>query len=208
MTSEFAPWPRAAHAVVRCVMRSAVMLVRGQVQLRRDWVGREIRFADGSTGRVYRETAADESPSDPCVLLVFFRLRGIRGAGHKLFEWESLLNTPLFIGFPGFGTKLWIAHDANGVYRGLYEWDGAPLADAYARSLWRFLQLVSEPGSIHYQVLPGMRREAVLEGTGAGVAAGQWWRVVEVSPAPGPGRGRGWRGRGRPAWLPRARLTR
>jgi hypothetical protein len=28
-----------------------------------------------------------------------------------LFRAESLLNTPLFVGFPGFVSKLWLAHD-------------------------------------------------------------------------------------------------
>ena len=35
----------------------------------------------------------------------------------------SLLNTPFFVGFPGFVSKLWLANDEHGVYRGLYRWD-------------------------------------------------------------------------------------
>jgi hypothetical protein len=75
---------------------------------------------------------------------------------------ESILNTPLFAGFPGFVSKLWLSHDANGIYRGLYEWDGPARAEQYARSLWRVLELVSEHGSIDYRVLPGLRRDEVL----------------------------------------------
>ena len=64
----------------------------------------------------------------PVVLVVAFRLRWVRGRGHALFRVESVLNTPLFVGFPGFVSKLWLANDENGVYRGFYEWDGAPLS--------------------------------------------------------------------------------
>ncbi|MDN5795309.1 MAG: hypothetical protein L0H79_06090 [Intrasporangium sp.] len=179
------PWGTATQAVGHCIVRSSVMLARGEVHLPREWVGRRVAFGDGSTGRVYRETAVDARPVDTCVLDVCFRLRGVRGAGHALFERESLLNTPLFVGFPGFATKLWVAHDDNGTYRGLYEWDGAARADAYARALWRVLQLVSVPDSIHFQVLPGIRREEVFARVGGplGPAAGsegEWWEVVGV----------------------------
>jgi hypothetical protein len=181
-------WTTAARAVGRCIARSAVMLARGEVHLPRSWVGRRVRFGDGSVGRVYRETAVDGRPPEPCVLEVCFRLWGVRGRAHTLFEWESIINTPLFVGFPGFATKLWVAHDDNGKYRGLYEWDGAERAEAYARALWRVLQLVSEPGSIHYRVLPGKRREDVFTQVEGGVSepaaevgAGEWWEVVGVA---------------------------
>src|SRR5216110_1305570 len=82
-------------------------------------------------------------------LRVTFRLRAVRGWGHAVFRAESLLNTPLFAGFPGFVSKLWLADDDLGRYRGLYEWDDPLLAENYARALWRVLALVSVPGSIH-----------------------------------------------------------
>jgi hypothetical protein len=98
----------------------------------------------------------------PAALAVAFCLRWVRGKGHRAFELESQLNTPLFVGFPGFRSKLWLAHDESGRYRGLYEWDGPDAAEHYARSLWRVLALVSEPGSIDYRVLPGLRRDDLL----------------------------------------------
>jgi hypothetical protein len=38
------------------------------------------------------------------------------------------LNIPLFGGFPGLVSKLWLADDERGRYRGLYEWDDPLLA--------------------------------------------------------------------------------
>lgn len=163
------------------------MLARRELRLPRENVGRRIRFADGTTARVYRETRLDgPPPRDPCVLVVSFRLRRVRGKGHKAFEVESVLNTVLFAGFPGLVSKLWIAHDARGTYRGLYEWDGPERAESYARALWRVLELVSEQGSIDFRVLPGLRRDEVLADPGRldGHAAKEpaaWWRVVEAA---------------------------
>src|SRR5262249_60837442 len=97
-----------------------------------------VRFADGTSAQVFRETVAERGPArNPCVLVVEFRLRAVRGWGHAAFRRESLLNTPLFAGFPGFVSKLWLAHDDRGRYRGLYEWDDPLLAEGYARALWR-----------------------------------------------------------------------
>ena len=166
------PWSAASSPPQCCWPRR-------RVHLPRQHVGMRLRFADGTSAPVYRETVVDRpAPADPCVLVVEFRLRGVRGRGHAVFRWESLLNTPLFVGFPGFVSKLWLAHDAHGVYRGVYEWDGPAAAEAYARALWRVLALVSVPGSIHYRVVPGLRRSdlladpELLDARGAGRADG------------------------------------
>lgn len=181
------PYRVAAGEVARCVMRTGLLLARGRVHLRPENVGRRLRFADGTSARVYRETVVDGGEcDDPCVLVVEFRLRLLRGRGHAVFRRESLLNTPLFVGFPGFRTKLWLAHDERNVYRGVYQWDGAELAERYARSLWRVLALGSVPGSIHYIVLPGLRRDDVLDHPhvldgAVPDAAASWWRPVEAA---------------------------
>lgn len=181
------PLPRvtAFAEVGRCVLASVRLLVRAGVHLPRANVGRRIHFADGTTARVYRETVADHVAAAPCFLAVRFRLRGVRGVGHALFRLESLLNTPLFVGFPGFTSKLWLAHDEHGTYRGLYEWDGADRAEHYARSLWRVLELVSVPGSIDYRVVDGVRRDEALADPDLVDRRPDdgWWRAVRGRPS-------------------------
>jgi hypothetical protein len=180
------PYGAAAAAEVRCIASTVRLLARRRIHLRPEHVGMRLRFADGTSAPVYRETVVDRAPADPCVLLVAFRLRLVRGGGHALFRAESLLNTPLFVGFPGFVSKLWLAHDEHGAYRGVYEWDGPERAEHYARSLWRVLALASVPGLIHYMVLPGLQRDEllraphVLDATAPDYAM-TWWRPVEVA---------------------------
>jgi hypothetical protein len=126
---------------------------------------------------------AHREPVEPAFLAVTFRLRRVRGRGHALFRAESVLNTPLFVGFPGFVSKLWLDHDELGRYRGLYDWDGAGDAERYARSLWRVLELVSVPDSIDYRVVPGVRRDDVVADPrllGGETPDRVWWRPVTV----------------------------
>ena len=171
----------ALRALTRCFACTARLLRQGRLHLPAQRVGTVLRFADGTSARVFRETVAERGTTqDPCVLVVEFRLRAVRGWGHAAFRRESLLNTPLFAGFPGFVSKLWLAHDDRGRYRGLYEWDDPHLAEGYARALWRVLALVSVPGSIHYAVLPGLRRDEVLERPDLMGKDEAWWRLTAV----------------------------
>lgn len=187
------PYPAAILALAGCIACAARLLGQRRVRRPAGRVGRRLRFADGTSARVYRETVLIRGRLlEPCVLVVAFRLRMVHGRGHAVFRAESLLNTPLFVGFPGFASKLWLASDEHGRYRGLYEWDGPRQASHYARALWRVLALVSAPGSIHYRVLPGIRRDDLLRrpqamaaapapGPDPGPDTAPWWRLVEVS---------------------------
>lgn len=183
------PFPRAFRSLAACVASTCRLMVRHRISQPTVHVGDVLCFSDGSCGRVYRETVVQGAATDnPAVLVVEFRLRGVRGWGHNLFRAESLLNTPLFVGFPGFVSKLWVAHDEHNVYRGVYEWNDGTLADAYARALWWVLALVSTRGSIHYVVLPGLRRDDALATPSVmtrddGDAAADWWRITRVSRA-------------------------
>ncbi|MBO0693305.1 MAG: hypothetical protein J2P58_10450 [Acidimicrobiaceae bacterium] len=176
-----APFDQACEGLARCIAATGVLLWRRQIHMPRQMVGTWISFADGTRARVYRETVTSRSHSVPCLLVVRFRLRWVRGWGHAAFRWESLLNTPLFVGFPGFVSKLWLTADERGNYRGLYEWDGEALAEHYARCLWWVLALVSTPGSIRYQVVTGTTRRAMLDRVGgagdAGADGDAWWLV-------------------------------
>jgi hypothetical protein len=192
MMTEQKPLPigTALKALARCAATSAVLLAQRRVHQPRQRVGQRLRFADDTVSMVYQETALERAPAaDPAVLVVKFRLRLLRGRrAHALFRAESVLNTPLFVGFPGFVSKLWLAHDGNSTYRGFYQWDGPQLAEDYARALWWVLALVSQPGSLHYQVLPGVRRDELLNDPHrldavAPGRAGEWWRLTAAEPA-------------------------
>ena len=172
----------AVWVLICCLARTSLLLLRGRVRQPTGNVGRRVEFADGTASEVYRETFIAGRPCrKPAVLVVGFRLRHVKSdCAYALFRVESELNTVLFAGFPGLVSKLWLCHDQKGTYRGLYQWDDPELAAAYARALWRVLALVSEPGSIHYAVVPGADRDEVLEGVTVGAVepSSGWWSPV------------------------------
>ena len=177
----------AIGALFCCAWQSAVLVVKGRIRQPAGNVGRGVSFADGTSAEVYRETVITRPPAaEPAVLVVCFRLRRIRREwAHALFRSESELNTVLFAGFPGLVSKLWLWHDEHGVYRGFYQWDGVDRAVAYVRALWWVLAAVSEPGSIHYAVLPGLDRDQVLRNPALietlSAAPGGWWRPTAAT---------------------------
>lgn len=185
------PLPRAtaARAEARCIAQTAKLLSQRRTHLPTMNVGRRLRFADGTTGRVFRETVVEgQTPEDPCLLIVEFTLRLLRGRWHTLFLRECILNTPLFVGFPGFVSKLWLDRDQQERYRGFYEWNDPEGAEFYARSLWRVLELVCTRGGIHYRVVPGLGRDDVLrdprlmDGIDEPETTSAWWRLVATNP--------------------------
>jgi hypothetical protein len=158
------PVPAAVRSVASCAASTAPLLWHDRILWPHSRVGTILHFADGTSGRIFRETVIPKRRVDPCLLVVTFRLVLLRGAAHLAFERESILNTPLFVGFPGFRSKLWVAADERGRYRGIYDWDGALRAAAYARSLWRVLALGSFPDSIAYRVVPEVTVSELLQG--------------------------------------------
>ena len=172
-------------AIARCAARTIDLLARGKLHQPASNVGRWVRWSDGTTSRIYRETTADHAPAEPCTLVVRFRLRGVRGPLlHALFRLESELNTVLFAGFPGFVSKLWFAADEHGAYRGHYDWDGVENAEAYVRALWWALMVVADRSSIEHVVVAGVRRDELLRDPAVAGGDPAWWRPLDVSRLP------------------------
>ncbi|MFH5211617.1 hypothetical protein ACHIPZ_25950 [Antrihabitans sp. NCIMB 15449] len=164
MAQHVSSW-NAAKSVAMSVFRFVVLSCGGRIQQPQRHVGGRLTFANGTTARVFRETVVRDAPTaDSAVLVVEFRLRWVHGFLHRVFRWESLLNTPLFVGFPGFVSKLWLSHDEREVYRGIYQWSGAARAEAYAEALSLILRPVCVRGSVSYQVIPGQVREEFVAG--------------------------------------------
>jgi hypothetical protein len=169
---------------------TAALLKRGELRLPARFVGRQLSFADGTTSRIYRETVVQSAQVlRPTLLVVCFQLRLLRRSRvmHALFRLESIANTPLFAGFDGFRSKLWATDLRTGIYRGVYEWDDAGMAEAYVTTLARLLRPICIPGSVRYHIEPGIRRDDFLRhpaivdpdpAIGAASAEDRWWRLA------------------------------
>lgn len=178
-----APTREAAPKILASAVGMLDLVAQRRLHSPHGRIGTVVGFADGTRARIYRETTVDAgAAADPVVLVVGFVLRGIHGRAHTAFRFESWANTPMFVGFPGFTSKLWMAHDDREVYRGFYEWDGADRAAAYVRALSWVLGLVCVPDSVQAHIVAGVRRDDALAQPDLlgppDPAREHWWRPL------------------------------
>jgi hypothetical protein len=152
--------------MLRCAGVTFVLLGRRRLRLRTSRVGTTVHVPDGREFAVFRESWCDpEAEGPPVVLLVWFRLRGVpAGATIRrwLFERESILNTILYAGMPGFRIKLWMVDRRTSDYGGLYEWGGGERAERYGRYITAVLRPLSVPGSVGFRLLGPGRLDDLL----------------------------------------------
>ena len=147
-----------------------------------DHLGVMLSFRDGTTSRVFRETCAvGATTSEPVLLVIRFRLGFLDDLGllHAGFRRECLIHTPLFAGFRGFRSKLWMEDEDTRIYRGVYQWDGEKDAATYAARMVDLLAPFSNRGTAGSQLVPGLTRLDFLlnPDVTTGGASDGWWRL-------------------------------
>jgi hypothetical protein len=153
-------------------------------------LGARLTFADGSSAFVFRETAVIGMPTaSPTLLVIQFRLAalGSNRLLHAAFRRECVVHTPLFAGFPGFRSKLWVDDVETGVYRGVYEWEDGELARHYAERMVALLAPFSNAGTARYHAVDRLRRDDFLlhPRLAPEHVDGDWWRLTKpVARAP------------------------
>ena len=171
--------PTALGEFARSAKAWSTLAARGLLDSPREWIGASLRFQDGTSPFVFRETARrDASTDDPAVIVIQFRLvfLGSNRRLHAAFRRECVLHTPLFAGFPGFRSKLWADDVETGVYAGIYEWQGAESARHYAERMVALLAPFSSAGTARYHVIEAQRRDDFLSvRQETSTAAGAWW---------------------------------
>ena len=168
----------------RCVRAWGGLVARHRLTSPKENLGAWLRFADGSSSFVFRETAVPGAATTaPALLVIQFRLAALGSSAplHAAFRRECVLHTPLFAGFPGFRSKLWIDDVETGVYRGVYEWQGGDLARHYAARMVALLAPFSNAGTARHQVVEGLRRDDFLihPELAPSHVEGDWWRLAE-----------------------------
>lgn len=146
-------------------------------------VGSMLSFRDGTRSRVFRETVVIGAPTaDPVLLLIAFRLAFLDDLGplHAGFRRECVIHSPLFAGFRGFRSKLWLEDENTRIYRGVYQWDGEKDAAAYAARMVGLLAPFSNRGTARSHVVPGLTRSDFLldPDVTTGGASDGWWRLA------------------------------
>lgn len=126
-------------------------------------------MSDGRTYTPFRHTvkeAGQATSGEPAVLQPRFHLRFMdprRRRLHALFRVVCIVTTPFFVGLAGFRSKLWMVDPVTGDFAGLYQWDDAEGARAYAEGLSKVLRALSTAGSVSYELRPATTVEEYLE---------------------------------------------
>lgn len=91
-----------------------------------------------------------------------------------------MIHSPLFAGFRGFRSKLWLEDENTRIYRGVYQWDGEKDAAAYAARMVGLLAPFSNRGTARSHVVPGLTRSDFLldPDVTTGGASDGWWRLA------------------------------
>jgi hypothetical protein len=141
------------------ISRTLGYLAAGRLTSPKDKIGESFVNADGSEYVVFKQTVLkplDSLKTPPeAMFRVQFRVAKIR-------RWRDrfviALKAPIFVGAPGFRSKLWMVDAKNDTYQGVYEWDTLADAEDYAHSAsMDFMTEVAVAGGISYEVLPGAR---------------------------------------------------
>jgi hypothetical protein len=134
--------------------RSLCLLLSGRMRFPRSRVGEIITAADGMQFSIFRQVTVDpplDHISPPSALFqVRFRITGMSPRRNEVF---SLLPVLFITGLPGFRSKLWMNDRRAGWCQGIYEWDSAAAAEAYAGSFaMRFMLRRAQAGSVSWRI--------------------------------------------------------
>jgi hypothetical protein len=155
-------------AAIGLVTRTLGYKHSGRLRSPRDRVGQTFRNADGHEFVIFRETVLDSLPDAPRKPEAMFR---VQFQVSKIVPWRDRLviamKSPIFVGLPGFRSKLWMVDEKNSTYQGVYEWDRLQDAENYVRSAsMDFMANVAVPGGLSYEIVPGgaiARSDSALE---------------------------------------------
>ena len=156
--------PSVVRPALRSSLRFLQLLSRGSIYLKKNRLGNVVTVhqSGNSNYTVFRETVSRDGNADICsVLIVGFRLRSIGSNPllHWIFQRICIISTPIWSGFAGFRTKLWMVDARTKNYLGIYEWAGEKNARAYTEWLCTILIRLSTPGSVWYEIRPNEQLE-------------------------------------------------
>jgi hypothetical protein len=143
--------PRTGVILAAAIARSLALLLGGQVRFVRDDIGRTLTMEDGKQFSVFRH-ARLKAPGQPTAVFIV-RFTPAHMSARQNIRFSLLPMVPL-LGMHGFREKYWCVNRQTGECQGVYAWQTAADARAYADSVaLRFMTDRALPGSVSHQVL-------------------------------------------------------
>jgi hypothetical protein len=137
--------------VAAAIAHSLALLLSGRVRFVRGDIGRTLTMEDGKQFSVFRH-ARVKAPGQPTAVFIV-RFTPAHMSVRQNIRFSLLPMVPL-LGMHGFREKYWCVNRQTGECQGIYAWQTAADAQAYADSVaLRFITSRSLPGSVSRRVL-------------------------------------------------------
>jgi len=137
----------------KSLVKTIGFVLTGRLHFPVDKVGQVVMDKDGNSFTVFREVVVDptrDQPSRPgFTLILHFRVTNLTVAQNKVY---ALLPLPLYLGDPGFRSKLFTINGEN--CQSIYQWDTLADVQAYLNSFAiKSVSGRSVPGSFSYEII-------------------------------------------------------
>ena len=139
---------------VTSAMNTIGYAVSGRLHLPTQRIGEVVTDEKGEMFTIFRQVVVDPAKNQPehsgAVLVLHFKVTNMSPALNQLY---SLLPLPLYIGDPGFRSKLFTINGED--CQSIYEWDTIQDAENYVNSIaLKTILRRAVPGSISYKIVP------------------------------------------------------
>jgi len=139
---------------VSSVFKTIGFVVTGRLHIPTRRIGEVVADEDGRQFTIFREVVVDPAKDQPehpgAVLVLHFKVTNI---SPRLNKFYSLLPLPLYIGDPGFRSKVFTINGED--CQSIYEWDTVQDAENYVNSMaLKTILMRAVPGSVSYKIVP------------------------------------------------------
>ncbi len=144
------------HNMLQYMTKTMQFKLKGELRQPQDFVGRTFTNPDGQRFVIFKQTILTPAgrPDEPAEAIFRVRFR-VERLYKNWAGWLMALKSPMFVGFPGFRSKLWMVDEAACDYQGVYEWTSLADARAYATSeSMALMKQLAIPGGVSYEIYP------------------------------------------------------
>jgi len=140
--------------ILRSLFKTIEYAFTGRLHFKKQRLGQVVTSDDGRDYTIFREVVVDRGPDQPekpnTVFVLRFQVTNLSSKQNQLF---SLLPIPLYVGFPGFRSKIYTIDQSY--CQSIYEFDSVQDAENYSQSAaLKFITRRSVPGSVSYKIVP------------------------------------------------------
>jgi hypothetical protein len=138
---------------VSSIFKTMGYAVSGRLHLPNQRIGEVVTDEEGEQFTIFREVLVDPTKDQPehpgAILVLHFKVTNISPELNKFY---SLLPLPLYIGDPGFRSKLFTINGED--CQSIYEWDTVQDARNYVNSMaLKTILKRTVPGSVSYKIV-------------------------------------------------------